>query len=641
MPTTLDEAKDLSPIRLHHHYFYLAFWIVLASAITYGIGDIDFIDALAFASGAATQSGLNPIDLNRLHVLQQLVLWIVAMVTNVIFVNSLLVCIRLYWFRKRLRGVVREAQTISLVHRRKGQEGLESSASHISIESNNRNNDLAYTSADDDGSKQPLLRGYHGELRRLSSTNYEVVKQIAGLTELHVTFDETERQPRHHRTYSSSESYRCPSEGRASLHRSSYDMDSSLSALPALMWQSSIASYSDWNERQKDQLGGIEYRALKRLLVILLYYFLAFHIVGILLLISWAWLNPQYGQYLSENGINSSWWAIFTAASAFNDLGFTLTPDSMESLNGAPFPLLIMSFLIVIGNTAFPCMLRLIIWLLSKFTSHDTYLREELQFLLDHPRRCFTLLFPSAESWRLLGVLIMLNGFDLIVFCTLSNVASTRTAGFSITPLADIHPAIQVSFLVMMYISAFPTAITIRKTNVYSEKSLGVYDDDSDSESDHGPHTRSGLAVHIQRQLGFDLWYVMLGFFLIAVAEGHRLQTGAGDSSFSLFAVLFEIVSAYGTVGLSLGYPLTGTSFCAQFNWVSKLVIVAMQVRGRHRGLPNALDHAILLPYELHREGEGGSGWLGGWLKKRASNLSTLLSQARGPDDDEESVLHY
>jgi Trk-type K+ transport system membrane component len=32
------------------------------------------------------------------------------------------------------------------------------------------------------------------------------------------------------------------------------------------------------------------------------------------------------------------------------------------------FPLLMMSFLIIIGNTAFPCMLRLIIWILSKFT---------------------------------------------------------------------------------------------------------------------------------------------------------------------------------------------------------------------------------------------------------------------------------
>lgn len=187
----------------------------------------------------------------------------------------------------------------------------------------------------------------------------------------------------------------------------------------------------------------------------------------------------------------------------------------------------------------------------------------------------------------------------------------------------------------MMYISAFPTAIAMRETNVYEERSLGVYEHDSYSEagSRNGKHT--GLAVHIQRQLGFDLWYVMLGLFLVAIAEGDRLQKAA-DPAFSLFPVLFEIVSAYGTVGLSLGYPGTETSLCAQFNWVSKLVIVAMQLRGRHRGLPHALDHAILLPCESRQDGQDERlGWLGTWLKRRASNLSNPPTPRQRAEDDE------
>jgi len=72
-----------------------------------------------------------------------------------------------------------------------------------------------------------------------------------------------------------------------------------------------------------------------------------------------------------------------------------------------------------------------------------------------------------------------------------------------------------------------------------------------------------------------------------------------------LFAVLFEVVSAYGTVGLSLGYPNIDASFSAEFRVISKLVIIAMQIRGRHRGLPYALDKAILLPSEgLHHKEE-------------------------------------
>ena len=92
------------------HYIYIISWVFLASLILYLPGGIRYIDALLLASGAATQSGQNPVDLNRLHTSQQLTLWMVAMVTNVIFVNSLLVLVRLSWFRKRFRSVVGEAK---------------------------------------------------------------------------------------------------------------------------------------------------------------------------------------------------------------------------------------------------------------------------------------------------------------------------------------------------------------------------------------------------------------------------------------------------------------------------------------------------------------------------------------------------
>ena len=48
-----------------------------------------------------------------------------------------------------------------------------------------------------------------------------------------------------------------------------------------------------------------------------------------------------------------------------------------------------------------------------------------------------------------------------------------------------------------------------------------------------------------------------------------------------------------GTVGLSLGYPDYNPSFSGQFRTFSKLVIIAMQIRGRHRGLPYQVDRAV------------------------------------------------
>lgn len=179
----------------------------------------------------------------------------------------------------------------------------------------------------------------------------------------------------------------------------------------------------------------------------------------------------------------------------------------------------------------------------------------------------------------------------------LFQAAATRTAGFAVVNIADLHPAIQVSYLIMMYISIFPIAMSMRQTNVYEEKSLGVWAGDDEDEAQS-----SYLSHHLRRQLSFDLWFVFLGFFLIAIIEGSRLEN-TNEYAFSLFSVLFEIVSAYGTVGLSLGFPGSNTSFSGQFRTLSKLIIIAMQIRGRHRGLPYALDRAILLPSEsLHQK---------------------------------------
>jgi len=91
----------------------------------------------------------------------------------------------------------------------------------------------------------------------------------------------------------------------------------------------------------------------------------------------------------------------------------------MISFQKAVLPLLLGAFLIVIGNTGFPCMLRFVIWSASYLVPQGSGVWEELKFLLDHPRRCFTLLFPSTATWWLFWILVILNGLDLIFFIVL------------------------------------------------------------------------------------------------------------------------------------------------------------------------------------------------------------------------------
>lgn len=191
---------------------------------------------------------------------------------------------------------------------------------------------------------------------------------------------------------------------------------------PYLSWQPTLGRNSafvgELSDDQREELGGIEYRSLKTLSLILTLYFWGFWFLSVIFLTPWI-LHSSYGSIVDGDGQNRVWWGFFTGSSAFMDLGFTLTPDSMNSFNTAVYPLLIMSFFIVIGNTGFPVMLRFIIWVTSLYVPRHSGIWEELRFLLDHPRRCFTLLFPSAATWWLFWLLVILNGLDLIFFIIL------------------------------------------------------------------------------------------------------------------------------------------------------------------------------------------------------------------------------
>lgn len=384
-----------------------------------------------------------------------------------------------------------------------------------------------------------------------------------------------------------------------------------------LSWVPTIGRNSTFvhlTDDQKEELGGVEYRAIKLLIKILTVYYIGFHIMAFCLYVGFIKIATSYATELREMGFSPVWWGFFTAQSVFNDLGLTLTPNSMISFSRNVFVLIISCFFIVIGNTGFPVFLRFIIWIMFKTAKPLSLYKESLGFLLDHPRRCFTLLFPSIPTWWLFIILIVLNATDLVLFIILDlhsdylsaiptrfrvldglfQAFSTRTAGFSVVDLSQLHPAVQVSYMIMMYISVLPLAISIRRTNVYEEQSLGVYARGDEIEAENESSPQNFIGAHLRNQLSFDLWFIFLGLFIICIAEGSKLD--GNDTRFTVFTVLFEIISAYGTVGLSLGYPNVDQSFSYEFTTVSKLVIIAMMIRGRHRGLPYSLDRAIMLP---------------------------------------------
>ncbi|BGP28598.1 hypothetical protein JCM10296v2_000334 [Rhodotorula toruloides] len=381
---------------------------------------------------------------------------------------------------------------------------------------------------------------------------------------------------------------------------------------------------------QQEELGGVEYRALTVLLRIVFAYWLGVQLLAVLLLAPWLSTSERWAPMTRESNANPTWFTFFQVWSAYSNLGMSLVDTSMIPFQRAYWLIIVQGFLILAGNTAFPVFLRLLIWTVYKVMPSRSRTRETLQFLLDHPRRCFIYLFPSHQTWFLVFMLVCLNGIDWASFLILDignpeiealptrvrvldglfQAFAVRAAGFSIVPLASVAPALQLLYVIMMYIAVYPIAVSIRSTNVYEEKSMGVYDDDFDEDPDQmearfdKSHSATEyISYHARKQLAFDLWWLGLAVWLICIVERHRI--GSTDwPEVNIFTLIFEIVSAYGTVGLSLGNGRNNASLAGVLSTLSKLIICAVMVRGRHRGLPIAIDRAVLLPSDLEKHGD-------------------------------------
>jgi len=139
----------------------------------------------------------------------------------------------------------------------------------------------------------------------------------------------------------------------------------------------------------------------------------------------------------------------------------------------------------------------------------------------------------------------------------------------------------------MMYIAASPVFITVRYTDVPEEITGGP--EDEEEEELLGSNTIGSQATRVVMQ---HIFFIFAAMFAIFIIEAVSLQY---DPNFSMFAVIFEVISAYGCVGLSLGYGSAVWSFSGSWKHLSKLILAAIMLLGRHRGLPDSIDKAITI----------------------------------------------
>lgn len=107
--------------------------------------------------------------------------------------------------------------------------------------------------------------------------------------------------------------------------------ENELPATPYLSWQPTIgrnSKFVDLTEEQREELGGIEYRSLKTLAVVLVCksktllrlasyptnstyyvaYYVLFHLLGVVILVPWINCTNTWGSIIDKDGQSRTWW---------------------------------------------------------------------------------------------------------------------------------------------------------------------------------------------------------------------------------------------------------------------------------------------------------------------------------------------
>ncbi|MEZ4416645.1 MAG: potassium transporter TrkG [Gemmatimonadota bacterium] len=294
-------------------------------------------------------------------------------------------------------------------------------------------------------------------------------------------------------------------------------------------------------------------------------------------------------------GLAAAWHAVFHSISAFCNAGFSTFSDSLMGFQKAPFTLTVIMLLVTLGGLGFLTLEELVrAWRLRHTRAHR---RLSLHTRLVLATSAAFILFGAALfvplEWRnsfqgLPSWARVLNGVFMSV--------TARTAGFNTIDYDLADDSANFVTILLMSIGGSPgsTAGGL-KTTTFALLGLLAWS----RLRGHGVTSWGGRSVPdgtIDRAIGLfvvALAGMILGVFLLVLFElGRTAPLGQGDA-FLDFA--FEAVSAFNTVGLSMGQ--TGGLSVA-----GKWLVIALMYLGRVGPLTFVAAISVARPTEGARE---------------------------------------
>lgn len=333
-----------------------------------------------------------------------------------------------------------------------------------------------------------------------------------------------------------------------------------------------------------DHTGNLQ-AILKKVIV----YALVIQLAGILL-VYFSW-----GSSMAFSGIKERlYYSVFHALSAFNNAGFSLFSDSLYHL-----PLrhqyllhLVIAALIVVGGLGF-------LVLQDLFAPENRLLRKRYPWKNLHVN---TRLVLHVTAWlTATGALLffvleynhVLKDYSLTgkIVTSVFQSVTTRTAGFNSVDTALLSSPSVLFFLLFMFIGASPgsTGGGIKTTTFAVALKAALSNLRGKEHVEFFQRNIPWAYVNKTYAVLFSAFLLLVFFSLsLAISEPH----------FSLKSVVFEVVSAFGTVGLSLGITPDLSS-------LGKVIVVMVMYVGRIGSLTLGVAFTRRVLYTRYRYPDG------------------------------------
>jgi len=312
----------------------------------------------------------------------------------------------------------------------------------------------------------------------------------------------------------------------------------------------------------------VEYKTIKTLGYALMTYFLVANLGSSLAIYIYLRLVPDTQEVLKRKGIGYVIFSAFIAISSVGNCGFTPVNENMVIFQKNTILLLLIIPQILSGNTLFAPCLRFMMWSLKKITG-----KEEYHFILQHPKAFgYKHLMNKWNS----EALQEMNSYQKIVGALFQSV-NARHAGESIVDLSSLSSSILVLYTIMMYLPGY-TSFLPKDNEQHSN--VGMKD-----------KKRSVCENWVLSQLSY------LAIILVLICITEREAMSRDPLNFNVFSITFEVISAYGNVGFSLGYScqrlLNHNTDCkdASYGFVGrwsdkgKVILIIVMVFGRLKTL--------------------------------------------------------